>query len=275
VARALPARWVGEADRGLFFLPRLGEPPGLQEGVGHHRHQGMAVKSGPGSSFEVIEAQFFLELLMRLLANPARLDRAGESLDRGPAGQIGETVFACPIRAMLTHQPGLLTRHVLSPGRADPLRRTISNAHAHSRKAGYQPSLGSPAPTDLSPLRTFEHRVRGHGFGIRHVPHPWASASCDWEDQLHIGRIDLLVPGGMPTAQQRLRALSACRNGADSPYPASASTRHHENRASQVRVAEPRDCWPDCPIGPHRPHHRQSRQFRSCPHQRPKPPPSA
>jgi hypothetical protein len=38
----------------------------LQEGVGHHRHQGVAVKSDPGSSFEVIEAQFFLELLMVL-----------------------------------------------------------------------------------------------------------------------------------------------------------------------------------------------------------------
>jgi len=50
----------------------------------------MAVKSGPGSSFEVIQPQFFLELLMRLFADPARLDRADKGLDRGVAGQIGE-----------------------------------------------------------------------------------------------------------------------------------------------------------------------------------------
>jgi hypothetical protein len=49
-----------------LFPSRLSEPSGLQEGVGHHRHQGVAVKSDPGSSFEVIEAQFFLELLMVL-----------------------------------------------------------------------------------------------------------------------------------------------------------------------------------------------------------------
>ena len=66
---ALQAKWVGEADRGLFFPSRLSEPSGLQEGVGYHRHQGMAVKSGPGSSFKVIQAQFFLELLMRLPAH--------------------------------------------------------------------------------------------------------------------------------------------------------------------------------------------------------------
>jgi hypothetical protein len=37
--------------------------------------------------------------------------------------------------------------------------------------------------------------VRGHGFDVGHMSHPWATASCDWEDQLHIGRIDLLMPG--------------------------------------------------------------------------------
>ena len=152
----------GGGPRILFFSPRLSEPLRLQEGVGHHRHQGVAVKPGPGSSFEVIEAEFLLELLMRLFANPARLDPTGESLDRGVAGQIGEIIFSLAIRAMLTHQPDFFTWHVLGPGRADPLRRTISNAHAHGRKAGRQPSLGSLAPTDLPPLRAFEHRVRGH-----------------------------------------------------------------------------------------------------------------
>lgn len=55
----------------------------MQEFVGHHRHQGMAVQSGPASFFEVIQPQFFIELLMRLSANPARLNRARESFDWG------------------------------------------------------------------------------------------------------------------------------------------------------------------------------------------------
>lgn len=69
----------------------------------------MAMKSGPGSPFEVIQPQFLLELLMRLFADPARLDRAGESLDRSVAGQIGEIIFSLAIRAMLTHQPDFFT----------------------------------------------------------------------------------------------------------------------------------------------------------------------
>jgi hypothetical protein len=36
----------------------------------------------PGSSFEVIEPKLFPELLMGLLTDPARLDGAGERLDR-------------------------------------------------------------------------------------------------------------------------------------------------------------------------------------------------
>ena len=46
----------------------------LEEGVGDHRHERMAMKALPGSALEVIETEFFFELLMRLLADPSRLD---------------------------------------------------------------------------------------------------------------------------------------------------------------------------------------------------------
>ena len=46
----------------------------LEEGVGDHCHERMAVKALPGSALEVIETEFFFELLMRLLADPSRLD---------------------------------------------------------------------------------------------------------------------------------------------------------------------------------------------------------
>jgi hypothetical protein len=41
----------------------------------------------------VIKAKFFLELLMRLLADPSRLGDAGDLLDRRIGREIGEIVF--------------------------------------------------------------------------------------------------------------------------------------------------------------------------------------
>jgi len=46
----------------------------LKEGKGDHGHERMAVQALPGSSFEVIEAEFLFQLLMGLLTNPSRLD---------------------------------------------------------------------------------------------------------------------------------------------------------------------------------------------------------
>ena len=48
----------------------------------------VVVQPAPGASFVVVEAQFFLELLVGLLAGPARLDGRGKLLKggRGPGG---------------------------------------------------------------------------------------------------------------------------------------------------------------------------------------------
>ena len=43
----------------------------LEEGVGDHRHKRMTVKALPGSTLEVIEAEFFFQLLVSLLASLA------------------------------------------------------------------------------------------------------------------------------------------------------------------------------------------------------------
>ena len=58
-----------------FFPPTCGlQPPVLQIGEGDAGHQRVPMQSGPGSPLEVAEAEFILELLMHLLAGPARLD---------------------------------------------------------------------------------------------------------------------------------------------------------------------------------------------------------
>jgi len=70
----------GPGRRVVIFPPprptMLGEAQVLQVGAGDARHQRVSVQPGPGASLEVIEAEFFLELPVGLLADPARLDRA-------------------------------------------------------------------------------------------------------------------------------------------------------------------------------------------------------
>jgi len=71
----------------FFFPSRLSEAAGLQEGICDDRHESMAMEACPGSAFKMVEAELFLELLVRLLANPARLDGAGDIPDRRICGQ--------------------------------------------------------------------------------------------------------------------------------------------------------------------------------------------
>ena len=47
----------------------------LEERVGDHGHECVAMKSLPGSSLEVIKPEFFFQLLMGLFANPSRFKR--------------------------------------------------------------------------------------------------------------------------------------------------------------------------------------------------------
>ena len=47
----------------------------LEEGISDHRHERVTMKALPGSSLEVVEAEFLFQLLMGLFADPSRLDR--------------------------------------------------------------------------------------------------------------------------------------------------------------------------------------------------------
>ncbi len=83
----------------VLFFPRvllLLQTPMLQEGVGDHSHEGVAVQALPGSSFKMIEAEFLLHLLMSLFAHPARLHGARQGLERRFEGEIGQVIFALP-----------------------------------------------------------------------------------------------------------------------------------------------------------------------------------
>ena len=64
----------------------------LQEGEANQGHQRMAVEAAPGSTLEVVESEFFLELLVGLLARPARLDRRRECPKRRLRRVIGQVI---------------------------------------------------------------------------------------------------------------------------------------------------------------------------------------
>ena len=65
----------------------------LEECVSDHCHERMTVKALPRPSLEVIEAEFFFQLLMGLLTDPSRLDGGSQGAQVHPGGQVGEIVF--------------------------------------------------------------------------------------------------------------------------------------------------------------------------------------
>ena len=49
----------------------------LEEGVGDHGHQRVAMKTSPGSPLEVIKPEFLFQLLVGLFTNPSCFDGGG------------------------------------------------------------------------------------------------------------------------------------------------------------------------------------------------------
>ena len=103
--------WLGWRSEDSFSPSGLAEPAGLEECAGDHCHERVSVQASPRAGFEVIEARFFLELLMRLFADPTGLDGAGRLLEPGKllerciGRQVGQIVFAFAGRAVLADDP--------------------------------------------------------------------------------------------------------------------------------------------------------------------------
>src|SRR5215212_9879233 len=100
---------------GIFPRPRrgkLGEAEVLEISEGDAGHQGVSMQPRPGAPLEMAEAEFLLELLMGLLADPACLDRSRQGAPRGSRRQIAEVVFALAVGAPFADQPDFLAREV-------------------------------------------------------------------------------------------------------------------------------------------------------------------
>ena len=124
----------------------------LEEGVSNHCHEGVTVKAVPRSPLEVIETEFFLQLLMRLFANPAGLDGGCQEVQVRPGGQVSEIVFFLSRDTLFANEPGLVPRQMLLTLVPNPLWRTVSRANADRGKSRLQLALCSDPPAQGSPL---------------------------------------------------------------------------------------------------------------------------
>jgi hypothetical protein len=102
---------VGCSDGACASCFFCGDSLILEEGEGHHREYGVVVESVPRATFEMIEPEFFLQLLVRLFTRPTSLDCVGERFQRGGGWVIRQVVLGLSTRTSFCNQPGF------SPGR--------------------------------------------------------------------------------------------------------------------------------------------------------------
>ena len=98
----------------------------LEESIGDHCHESVTVKALPGSSLEVVETEFLLELLMGLLADPSGFDGGSEVAQPHSRGQVGEIVLPFPRWPVFADEPSFLARQMLLALVPDPLRRACA-----------------------------------------------------------------------------------------------------------------------------------------------------
>src|SRR5690242_5865100 len=94
----------------FFPPPRSFQAPVLQIGKGDAGHQCVPMQPGPGSTFEVTEPKLLLELLMHLLAGPARLDGGDQPPQRGLLRQVAEVILLLAAVAPFADEPELFAR---------------------------------------------------------------------------------------------------------------------------------------------------------------------
>ena len=187
-----PGTWGFVFPRPRPGLP--GEAQVLHEGVGDAAHQRVPVQPGPGPAFEVAEPQLALQLLVGLLAYPARLDGGRQRPHRGARWQVGQAVFALARRTPLADQPGFLARQepIVGPGCA------IGNPDADGREPGLELALGALPPGHAPPGQCGQRVLGGPRLLVRHG---LARTSCQ-RGALHVRAIDLLVAGDADRPQQ-------------------------------------------------------------------------
>ena len=166
----------------------------LEESVSNHGHERVAVAAVPGSPLEVVETQFFFQLLVSLLANPSRLDGGRQGAQVRLRRQVGEIVFLLSRHPVFADEPSLVAWQMLLTLVPDPLRWSVGDPHADGGKTSLELPLRTGAPTDGMPLGIGQHVFGRDRQNVRDVPLTRTTALGYRPDHLHIGRVNLEVP---------------------------------------------------------------------------------
>ena len=134
----------------------------LEESVSNHGHERVAVEALPGSPLEVVETQFFFQLLVSLLANPSRLDGGRQGAQVGLRRQVGEIVFLLSRHPVFADEPGLLPGQMLLALVPDSLWWSVCYAHTDGGKTSLELSFRTGAPTDVLPCGIGQHVFSRH-----------------------------------------------------------------------------------------------------------------
>src|SRR4029450_11739573 len=112
----------------------------LQPGIREGRQHDVLLPSGQGATFEVIESQFVLELLVLLLDRPALVRELNERFHGGGRRQIDQVVLGARGRPQiaLAEQPDF--------GRYTSIAPLVPGGDAEREEAGTPGPVGSIAP---------------------------------------------------------------------------------------------------------------------------------
>src|SRR6202167_2504683 len=100
------------------------------------------MQPGPGAALEVIESEFLLHLLVRLLTRPASLERRRDGFERGVGRVVGQVILRLAVRSTLADEPRLVAGTV--PMTDDGL--AVGDADAECAELRAQHALGATTP---------------------------------------------------------------------------------------------------------------------------------
>jgi hypothetical protein len=134
---------------------------------------------------------------------------------------------------VFANEPDFVSWKMLLTLVPDSLRRPVGDAGADRGKAGLQLPFGSGSPAHRSPFGVRQHVFGWYRQNIGDVAPSGAASTGNRKDQLHIRRIDLLMPrdadrpgqpaGYEPLTERRAQAVTGIRHDAAKTH----SSRHH------------------------------------------------
>jgi hypothetical protein len=99
----------------------------------------------------VIKSKLLFQLLMRLLANPSRLDGGRQGAQVRLCRQVGEIVFLLSRHPVFADEPRLLPGQMLPALVPDSLWWSVCYAHTDGGETSLELSFRAGAPTDVLP----------------------------------------------------------------------------------------------------------------------------